>query len=314
MSLPEGVWTEVVEPETLTDTFEDRLSEVPHRIDLTVENSTGTLLAHHGKNDSDASLTTVYAGTPSETTVWVGPNEAGILRNGKTWYLNDRAELRDITKYFADSPEGTISNHVEAVSWEPIGVRPTDEGERVVLNASSLDTDNVPGTQGDPDGVRGTIDVASDGRIVNGTITYTVDYGDETDTRTVTIRTEKASGDIVSKPDWVSDPPQMTADATDGDRLIELSSTDGPAIEAGTQLSINDTDWDGRLGNVTLDERVGPGENVYIYRTEENGTATFHASVGERPTLPQNATAFTEDVTVRGRVDQYIFQAGVEIE
>ncbi|MFC7138636.1 hypothetical protein ACFQMA_02150 [Halosimplex aquaticum] len=279
-----------------------------------MENSTGTISADHTENDSDASFTTVDAGTPDETTVWIGPTEAGVLYDGKTWYLNGRARLRDAAKYFAESPRQSISNHVWDVTWEPIGVRTTDEGERVVLNATGLDTDIIAGTEGDPVDVRGTIDVTSEGRIVNGTIAYTVDYGDRTDTRTVTIRTERASGDFVSKPSWVSDPPQVTGDTTDGDKLIELSVTDGPAIEAGTRLSINETFWPTWMGNVTLDERADPGETVYIYRTEENGAATFHASVGERPTLPQNATAFTKGLSVRGRVDNLIFEAGVEIE
>ncbi|WP_167837334.1 hypothetical protein [Halosimplex halophilum] len=314
MDLPPGVYTENVDTERLREAFRDRLSAIPHRAHLRVENSTGPLETVRTANDSDASLTTLDDTEDPELTLWIGPTEAGVAYDGKTWYLDGPTDLRDSAKSIAGYSRQTISNHLEDATWEPVGVRPTDEGDRVVLNATGLATDTALGTDGDPVDVRGIVDVTGDGRIVNGTITYTVDYGGETDTRTVTFGTERASGDFVSKPNWVSDPPQVTAEVTGGDRLVELSLTGGPAVDAGTRLSVNDSDWPGTLGTVTLDERLDPGETAYIYRTGESDAAAFHVSVGERPTLPENATAFTEDVYVHGREGEFIFQAGARVD
>ncbi|WP_415380701.1 hypothetical protein [Halosimplex sp. TS25] len=314
MSLPDGVTSKDVDAGELTSAFMERVSNITYRADVTVENSTGTIWEYHAENDSDASLVTLYGGTTVEIVRWVGPTEAGVYSPRKTAYVNGQTKLRRLAKMYSKLTSFDFSGHVLRVVWDPIGVRTTDEGERVVLNATGLAENVYVYTDGDVVGVSGTVDVTSEGRIVNGTIAYTVDYGNKTDTRTVTIETERASGDFVSKPGWVSDPPQVSAEVTESDKLLEMSLTDGPTIEAGTTLSVNETVFGYTLGTVTLDERLDPGETVYVYRTRENGTATFHASVGERPTLHGNATAFTEDLYLHGRQGDYVFQAGVTIE
>ena len=118
---------------------------------------------------------------------------------------------------------------------------------------------------------------------------------------------EPFAADGLSEPGWLSDAPRVELETAAQDRLLALDHTGGPAVESGTDLTV--TAGGERLGTVALPSAVEPGEAVYVYRT---GDGSLEVSVGERPTIPDDATAFTGDVLVTGTQGRVTFRAGAE--
>jgi len=97
------------------------------------------------------------------------------------------------------------------------------------------------------------------------------------------------------------------------DRLLAYEYTGDQSLEAGTTLAIG-TGTSGfdveTAANVTLEQSVTPGETVYVYRTGDGEDATYTAAVGERPSVPDDAVAFSEVVTVTVRIGDTELEAG----
>ncbi len=307
------MYTENVYADEVETAYRDRLDEIEYVVEAGVTNESGNVLTVRAENDSEVALMESSRGS-SETFAFLGPDAAGYKSDFPvTAYATGPTVVTEISELEVEQPRDLVSSHLRTAQWDAVGVRDTDSGKRVVLNATGVAEESAPWTTGEVRSIDGSLDVNGDGLITNGSITYTVERDGETETRTFTVEVERRSGTFVTEPSWLSEPPHAEASAEADGKLFAVDFTDGPALDAGTTVHVNSTDTWESLGSVTLDERVESGDTFYVYRTEDNGTTSYHATVGDRPTLPENATAFTQTAYVSASVDDLVVQAGVEI-
>ncbi|QPV64023.1 hypothetical protein I7X12_05175 [Halosimplex litoreum] len=318
MDLPPGVYTENVHTDDVGIAYRNRLDEISYVVDAEVRNSSASHLTTRTENDSWATHMHFGRDTGTPITVYRTDEGLGFLAHSGsgatvTIYGTGPTGARMLGESVVDRPRRVVSSYIDAAEWEPLGVRETDGGKRVVLSAASVGDETAHWEIETIRSIDGSIDVNGQGLITNGSFTFTVEQDGETETRTFTVETERRSDGFVTEPSWLSESSRAEASAEAADKLLAVDLTDGPALDPGTTLHVNTSDELQNLGSVTFDERVGPGQTFYVYRTADNGTTTYHTAVGKRPTLPENATAFTQSVFVSARVGDTGFEAGVEI-
>ncbi|MFC7194960.1 hypothetical protein ACFQL4_10335 [Halosimplex aquaticum] len=132
----------------------------------------------------------------------------------------------------------------------------------------------------------------------------------ESYTQTVSYTAVDLEPGSLAQPKWFSKAPHLSASTEAENELLVVEHTGGPTIEAGTNLTVGG--GFSSLGNVSADQPIAEGDTLYVYATGEGLDRTPHLSVNERPTLPENATAFSGRIGIRGSQGDATFQAGVE--
>ncbi|WP_436926525.1 DUF7537 family lipoprotein [Halosimplex amylolyticum] len=298
-------------------------------LEVTIENSskegTGRLRI---ANDTESSLVRITEsqgalGASTDLSVYFDSEESGIYNrsSGEVAYghgpTNSRFAATFVTGIVYILPQA----YVGAPDWETAGSYTTDDGEaRLVLQADELRSrsERQSGSGGLTDSgsevqsVDARLEVTPDGLVRALEVTLTVEPASgETYTQTVSYTAADLEAGSLDRPGWLSNAPQLTASTTAEDELLVVEHTGGPTIEAGTNLTVGG--GFSSMGNVSSDQPIGEGDTLYVYATGESFDRTPHLSVNERPTLPENATAFSGQIGIRGSQGDVEFAAAVEI-
>ena len=328
-SLPPGVEDGAVTNVTaLAAANQDLLTAGGHDLDMSIENSTREGAGRFRvANDTEASIVRLTeadgaAGSTDLSTYFDG-EEAGIRNrtSGEVAYGHGPTNTRRGARFISGLAYVLPRAYVSAPAWETAGSRTTDSGEeRLVLHADALrpesergsDFGGVSGTDEEVQSVDARLEVTPDGLVRTLTVSLDLERTDgETYTQTVSYTAEDIEAGSLDRPTWLSKAPQLQASTDSDDRLLVVEHTGGPTIEAGTNLTVGGGFRS--VGNVSADRPISEGDTLYVYATGEDFDRTPVLSVNERPTLPENATAFSGRTQLSGSQGDYEFEAGVEI-
>lgn len=316
MDLPPGVEASGVDVETLLAAHRERLGSAPSRAQYTVGDANGTASGTEVRVVDDTSARSVRIDDPRRAgflELYVGEGELGSRNttSGEVMYGSGPLPTREFTLSVLAAVRRTPRRYVATVEWAAVGVSTAGTGTpRAVLVPTGVATADSP-TGGDVTDVTGRMLVTSQGRIANVTLRVDVEGPDGTTaTRGIDYATDRYGTAAVDRPGWLSTPPNLQSSVAAGGRLLRFEHTGGTAIPAGTRLNV--TSGLSRVGTVRVDDRVGPGDALYVYRTAEGDDGQVRAAVGARPALPDDAAAFAGTVTVEGWVGDYQFQSAVD--
>jgi hypothetical protein len=328
-SLPPGVEDGAVTNVTaLAAANQNLLTAGGHDLDMTIENSTREGAGRFRvANDTEASLVQLTeaegAAGSTDLTTYFDSEEAGIRNrtSGEVAYGHGPTNTRRGARFISQLGYVLPRAYISAPAWETAGSLTTDSGEeRLVLQADALRPESerganfggVSGTNEEVQSVDARLEVTPDGLVRTLTVSLDLEQTDgETYTQTVSYTAEDLEAGSLDRPTWLSKAPQLQASTDADDRLLVVEHTGGPTIEADTNLTVG-----GGLrsaGNVSADQPISEGDTLYVYATGEGLERTPALSVNERPTLPENATAFSAPTQLSGSQGDYEFAAGVEI-
>ena len=326
-SLPPGVEDGAVTNVTaLAAANQNLLTAGGHDLDMIIENSTREGAGRFRvANDTEASLVQLTEGAAGSTdlTTYYNGEEAGIRNrtSGEVAYGHGPTSARSGAQLISGIAYILPRTYVSAPDWKTAGSLTTDSGEeRLVLQADTLRPESerganfggVSGTDEEVQSVDARLEVTPDGLVRTLTVSLDLEQTDgETYTQTVSYTAEDLEAGSLDRPTWLSKAPQLQASTDADDRLLVVEHTGGPTIEAGTHLTVGG--GFGSAGNVSADQPVSEGDTLYVYATGEGLERTPALSVNERPTLPENATAFSAPTQLSGSQGDYEFAAGVEI-
>jgi len=281
----------------------------------TLVNSTGPNIEYTLKNDTQRSL---YRLGSSElggsVTYYLG--ESVTARNNETaghvTYATGQTNLRTEAQFTAFLLLPT-TQYISLAEWQATGVETVDGEQRLVLRSNAINESRATQTtvNGELTGVEGHLSVTSDGIVREGSIIFTAQQDGQTARAGVNLTTRTGSGITVDSPDWLSQAPQVEGTAAENNRLLELQHTGGEAIPAGTTLTVNSGLVP--VGNVTVEQEVQPGDSFYVYKTGQGTAQTPEVVVGQQPSLPDNATAFSGQAVVAKPTGAARFQAAIDI-
>ncbi|WP_436926524.1 hypothetical protein [Halosimplex amylolyticum] len=325
-SLPPGVTEDdIADKSKLLDSYRNRLSDGSYALVTEVRNSTGADSRLVLRNDTavtklriepgdrDGALE-LYDGSPTYG-IHNGTSGGVTYGHGETSLVSQVSIINIFTVNFG-------TEWLRAMEWEPAGVTAVDGEQRLVFEASSLNETVardgglvVPpvlseGTQARD--VDARMAVTSDGLVRDANVTITADVNGSVRTASTVLTVEPVEPESLSAPEWLAEAPNVELSTAEDGRLLALDHTGGTPVESGTTLSL--TAEREHVGNVTVSEVIAPGDTVYLHRTGKGENAVVHLSAGERPELPENATAFSGRVRVTGEQDNATFQAGVETD
>jgi hypothetical protein len=180
---------------------------------------------------------------------------------------------------------GTPSEQLRAISGFALV---TDQGliRQIKLRARLFNTDN--------------------GALSNVKIDYVVNRTDRVD---------------VVRPRWMDRVPRVTTELSDDGKIIEIWNSGGRGISRNSQIEVYAAEQ--RVGEITVSERISPGERVYVYATEVAGeggireeTMDFKIAYGARPSESQELIRFSDRLTgdpivITGASGQSTFTSGV---
>lgn len=319
MDLPPGVTESGVDVPTLLAAHRDRLATNASRTRYTIVDSTNANLAVLIRNDSSAILTRADgADAAGFLEVYLSPTELGTRNTTSGEVLYGRGPLP--TRELVRPPLVTIrrlpTGYVRSVGWEPVGVTTGDDGRRrAVLEPTRVVPKPAVATTeiAETDDVDGRMLVTSDGRITALRLKFTAERANgSADTHGIDYTNDRYGTASVERPDWLSAPPNLRPSNRVEDYLLAFEHTAGATIPAGTQLNV--TSGFSRVGAPTVERAVEPGDTLYVYKTGEGTNETVHVTVGERPTLTANVTAFSGTVTVEGWAGDYQFQSAIDVD
>jgi len=316
MDLPPGVEASGVNVATLLAAHRERLDAAPSRTRYTVADTSATAsgTAVRVVDDTSArSLRIDDSGQAGFLKLYVGESELGSRNttSGEVMYGSGPLPTREFVASVLDAVRRTPRQYAATVEWEAVGVSTAgNDTRRVVLVPTGVATADGP-TGGDVTGVSGRMLVTSQGRVANFTLQVDSEGPDgTTETRRIDYATDRYGTAAVDRPAWLSTPPNLRSSVEAGGRLLRFEHTGGAAIPADTRLNVTTTL--SRVGTVRVDDRLEPGDALYVYRTGERGDGQVRAAVGERPVLPDRAAAFAGTVTLEGWVGDYQFQSAVD--
>jgi len=328
-SLPPGVEDGAVTNVTaLAAANQNLLTAGGHDLDMTIENSTREGAGRFRvANDTEASLVQLTeaegAAGLTDLTTYFDSEEAGIRNrtSGEVAYGHGPTNTRWGARFISELAYVLPRAYISAPAWETAGSLTTDSGEeRLVLQADALRPESerganfggVSGTNEEVQSVDARLEVTPDGLVRTLTVSLDLEQTDgETYTQTVSYTAEDLEAGSLDRPTWLSKAPQLQASTDADDRLLVVEHTGGPTIEAGTNLTVGGGFRS--AGNVSADQPISEGDTLYVYATGEGLERTPALSVNERPTLPENATAFSAPTQLSGSQGDYEFAAGVEI-
>jgi len=256
---------------------------------------------------------------------YVGPTEAGIYNSstGRIAYGRGPTQVRT-TAGFVSAIIGLYPRgFVASLDWETQGVYTTDGGEqRLVLESTSFNETGTagifaPSLVGDSETLQraaGRIEVTSEGVVRYGNVTATVTQNGQTYTKGLEFTIGAFDSGSITKPDWLQNSPEPSLSVESSDRLLVYEYAGDESLSAGSNLTIGSDGFGSLAANLTLSESVSPGETVYISKTGARSDASYNVSVGERPTLPDEATAFSGVVVVTVRVGVYELAVGTQVD
>ena len=315
MDLPPGVTASAVDVETLLGDHRKRLAAASHRARYTVVRTDQTDEEVLIVDDASAlSVRIDDRGTAGFLEFYADERELASRNTTADEVMSGTGPLptREFVLSLLDSVRETPGEYVALAEWEPVGVVTADGRPRAVLEPIGLAAADEP-PNGTVTDVSGRLLVTDDGRITSLTLRITVEgTNGSTAIRGIDYATDRYGTAIVERPAWVSAPPTLRPRVGDGGRLLRYEHTGGVTIPAGTQVNV--TSGVARVGAATVQEPVEPGDAVYVYRTADGAEERVHVTVGERPTLPENATAFTGVVTLEGWAGDYQFQSAVDVD
>jgi hypothetical protein len=282
----------------------------------TLINSTGPNIEYTLKNDTQQSLYRLGSGQlDGDVTYFLG--EGVAARNnesaGHVTYTTGQSTIRTEAQFTAFLLLPT-TGYISMAEWQATGVETVDGEQRLVLRSNAINESRLnQGTvQGELTGVEGRLSVTSDGIVREGSVVFTGEREDgQTVQAGVNLTTRTGSGITVDSPEWLSQAPQVEGTAAENNRLLELQHTGGEAIPAGTTLTVNSGLVP--VGNVTVEQEVQPGDSFYVYKTGQGTAQTPEVVVGQQPSLPDNATAFSGQAVVAKPTGAARFQAAIDI-
>jgi hypothetical protein len=307
-------------PQALVRNHQTALSGATYLSNFTIENSTRGTSTISIRNGTDSLRGTVALPASNlRNDYYVSTDVSGVQNRttGEVKYGSGPTSVQ----YEAALVVGYLGSlgpqFATAADWHAIGSQTVDGQDQVVFAAndlalsedSSLTLVSADETASDVDG---RMVVSSDGVIQRIHLEWTAERSDgSTYDQAITYSLSQVGSVSVTEPGWLADAPKLNASVADGNRLLTLDHTGGTAIESGTTLSVGTVFGPGQ--NVTLDQQVAPGDTIYVYRTGSGSDATLEASVNERPTIPDEATAFSGNVMVSGTQGEFTFEAGVQV-
>lgn len=120
--------------------------------------------------------------------------------------------------------------------------------------------------EGDVRQFEGSVRVSLDGVVHAAEGSYVVDRDGEQPYRVEFSYDLQLDVGPPEQPAWIEEVPQPVVERTANGTVLALENRGGTAIEAGTEFGVILSDPDDPIaGNVTLPERLGPGETVYVY-------------------------------------------------
>jgi|GEM_PF-3254405 len=294
---------------------------------MDIENSTqegAGVLRIANDTESSAVRLTEAAGAVGATDIstYYGPDESGVYNrsSGGIVYGYGPTSARFAAQLVTGIAYVVPQAYVGAPDWEAVGSTTVDGERRLVLTADSLQDESqrsqpgggVAGANEDVTAVDARAEVTSEGLVRALNVTLAIERADgETYTQTVSYTVEDLAVGSLARPDWLSEPPQVTAATEAENRLLVVEHTGGSTVEAGTNLSVGGQF--SSLGNVSADQPISEGDTLYVYAIGEGLDRTPKLSVNERPTLPDDATAFSGQIGITGRQGDLQFAAAVEI-
>jgi len=326
-SLPAGVTAEkVTNVSALFDVESGAFADSGFEYDMRLYNTTRPDVRFHIANDTEATF--LNASVPAmdlSEQYYLGPTEVGVhnTSTGAVAYGKGPTPVRTSAGFaaviFALFPQG----YVGSLEWEAEGVYTTDSGEqRLVLesagrNETASEGIFAPSLVAEGEQFRsasGRIEVTASGVVRYGNVSATVERGGETYTKGLEFTIGPYGAESIPKPDWLEAVPEPTLSVESSDRLLAYEYAGDRPLPAGSNLTVGSGGFGSAAStNVTLSESVSPGETVYVYRTGSGADVSYAASVGQRPTLPDDATAFSGEVTITVRVGDYDLAVGTQV-
>ncbi|WP_164471761.1 DUF7537 family lipoprotein [Halosimplex salinum] len=296
---------------------------------MTIENSSREGTGHlRIANDTESSLVHLTEaegalGTSTDLSTYYDAEESGVYNrsSGEVIYGHGPTTSRFTARFVTGLVYVVPQAYASAPDWETAGSYTTDAGEeRLVLQADSVREDagdqSLGGDVSDDDeeirSVEARMEVTADGLVRELSLAVELDPASgESYTQTVSYTVADLGAGALDRPDWLSDAPQLRASTTADDELLVVEHTGGPTIEAGTNLTVGG--GFSSIGNVSADQPITEGDTLYVHATGESFDRTPHLSVNERPTLPENVTAFSGQIGLSGTQGNTQFEAAVEI-
>jgi len=328
-SLPAGVeGSRVTNVSALAAANQRAFSTGGHDLRMSIDNSTqegsGALRIANDTESSYVRLTEASGalGSSTDISTYYGPDESGIYNrsSGEIVYGYGPTSARFAAQLVTGVAYIVPQAYVSAPDWEAAGSTTVDGERRLVVTADSLRNASERSQPGggvadaseEVTAVDARAEVTSEGLVRALNVTLTIDPASgEAYTQTVSYTVDDLQAGSLDRPDWLSEPPQVTAAVDADNRLLVVEHTGGPAIEAGTNLSVGGQF--STLGNVSADQPISAGDTLYVYATGEGFDRNLTLSVNERPTLPESATAFSGQIGITGRQGDLQFAAAVEI-
>lgn len=310
--------------QTLVEAHIEKVRATGFEFQATLNNEPG-YFSLHVRNDTHRAVGLVREISPeggAHVRAYVDDNVSAInnLTTGNISYFHGEPPGRERALIVTELTTWLSYLYLEPVDWKPVGVTTSSGEKRVVLktaefnetvasqaNLSPIEEDNVQA-------VEGRMKMDKQGRIRNASITYKLE-GEDGETQEVAVQfTVDVGISQVSKPSWLSAPPHLQdKSVTEDNKLIALEHAGGTAIKAGTEIKVGPR-YGREFGTATLNESVSQGDTIYLYKTKDGENTTIHVQVNEKPTLNDNATAFSGRlVTVRGSLGKLRFQTAVRI-
>ena len=131
----------------------------------------------------------------------------------------------------------------------------------------------------------GTVLVTPDGVVHDVEVTVFQRVGENTPKRIDGSMTLDTDVEWCGPPSWVADVPQLELSLVEDGHAVEIRNTGGAVLPANTTLSVNGHDdpvWKPRIhpssdrsGTVTTDDRLEPGDAVYVTASTDGNASTF---------------------------------------
>lgn len=282
----------------------------------------------HVANDTTASRVRLTgnqrtAGASTDLVAYVDADESGSYNrtSGEMVYASGPTRTRLDALYVLGVVYSVQKSYVAAPDWRTTGSYTTDTGEeRLVLHADALrplseretGVADIYRRDKQARSVDARTEVTPDGLVRTLNVTLGIDSASGGPyTLTVSYAAVDLEPGSLSQPEWLSEAPQLSASVEAEDELLVVEHTGGSTIEVGTNLTVSG--GLASLGTVAADRPIAEGDTLYVYATGEGLDRTLHLAVNERPTPPENATAFSGEAAIRGSQDDTEFAAAVQL-
>jgi len=311
---------ELANPGQLVGAHRQRLAGASYETDLLIVNTSRDNATLHVRNGTQAVLVSLEAQDGQfNNDYYLSSTEAGVRNQtaDRVKYGNGPTSVQFEAGFLVGFFGAFGPQFAGAAEWHAVGSQTVDGEDQVVFTAEDLvasdETDlNIVSPDENARDVEGRMVVSSDGLIRSIELTWTTERADGTTYREGIEYSLSNVGEVtVDRPTWLEGAPQLEASVTDSDRLFVLDHTNGPALDAGTNVTFSS--FFGPGTNVTLDQQVGEGDTIYVYKTGSGTDVSYEASVNSRPSLPDDATAFSGTVIASTAQGKYVTEAGVEV-